>query len=337
MAMPSLLTTLPYILLPTIATAASLGCNHIRAGGQSFDLSPLGGPKTVHDVRWEAPSIQNTTFTIDICDPLKRNPDAKKGEECPHGTRVCAKEWDIKPDTAPYLKEVVTIAGDFAASHGRSRALDPIYTRLKDSAGNSEEKEGVVAELHGGKYPDTRAGTPQKAVVEFLCDREWTGTEGFEDEGKAMTSFGKMGKRKEDDGDEDEPELPDLDEGKALQFVRYEMDTDNAIKVLRLRWKTKFACEGAASAPDKDEGGDDKDNASKGWGFFTWLIIILFLLAAGYIIFGSWLNYNRYGARGWDLIPHGDTIRDIPYIVKDWGQGMADRLKGDGRGGYSAV
>lgn len=340
--MPSLLTTLPYFLLPAYISAATLDCTHIRVDGQSFDLSKLGGPKTVHDVRWESPSIQNTTFTIDICDPLKRDSDAKKGEECPGGTRVCAKEWDIKPDTEPYLKEVRTIAGEFSASHGRSRALDPQYTRLKDSAGNSEEKEGVVVELHGGKYPDTRAGIPQKAVVEFLCDRDWTGNEGFEDAGKALMSFGAMSKRKEDDGDEDEPELPDLDKGKALQFVRYEMDTDNAIKILRLRWKTKFACEGAASAPDKDKGdkggsGDDKEPVSKGWGFFTWLIIVLFLLAAAYIIFGSWLNYNRYGARGWDLIPHGDTIRDIPYIVKDWGTGMAERLRGDGRGGYSAV
>lgn len=337
--MPSFRSALPYILLPATISAATLDCNHIRVDGQSFNLEKLGGPKTVHDVKWESPSIQNTTFTIDICNPLKREKKAKKGEDCPIGTRVCAREWDSKPDNdaAPYLKEVVTIAGEFSASHGRSRALDPKYTRLKDSASNSEEKEGVVVELHGGKYPDTREGTPQKAVIEFLCDKDWTGTEGFEDEGGKMMSYAGMEKRKDDDEDE-APELPDLDKGKALQFVRYEMDTDNAIKVLRLRWKTKFACEGVSSKPDKGKGDDGDSDKSKGWGFFTWLIIVLFLLAAAYIIFGSWLNYNRYGARGWDLIPHGDTIRDIPYIVKDWGQGMADRLRGgDSRGGYSAV
>lgn len=64
----------------------------------------------------------------------------------------------------------------------------------------------------------------------------------------------------------------------------------------------------------------------------------VFLLAATYIIFGSWLNYNRYGARGWDLIPHGDTIRDLPYIVKDFAGNVVGRVKGgDSRGGYSAV
>lgn len=64
----------------------------------------------------------------------------------------------------------------------------------------------------------------------------------------------------------------------------------------------------------------------------------LFLATAAYLIFGSWLNYNRYGARGWDLLPHGDTIRDIPYVLKDWGRRVVNSLQGPGsRGGYSAV
>lgn len=58
---------------------------------------------------------------------------------------------------------------------------------------------------------------------------------------------------------------------------------------------------------------------------------------AGYLVFGAWLNYNRYGARGWDLLPHGDTIRDIPYILKDWGRRVLGMVQGGGRGGYSAV
>lgn len=70
------------------------------------------------------------------------------------------------------------------------------------------------------------------------------------------------------------------------------------------------------------------------------LIIILsvFLVVATYLIFGSWLNYNRYGARGWDLLPHGDTIRDIPYIFQDWMRRVVNTLQGPGaRGGYAAV
>jgi hypothetical protein len=64
----------------------------------------------------------------------------------------------------------------------------------------------------------------------------------------------------------------------------------------------------------------------------------LFLAIATYLIFGSWLNYNRYGARGWDLVPHGDALRDIPYIAKDFARKVAGTVQGGGsRGGYAAV
>jgi hypothetical protein len=212
---------------------------------------------------------------------------------------------------------------------GDGRKMDPKFTRLKNDASNSDEKEGVRVELHGGKY----AGKPQKAIVEFLCDTSVSGNEGFEDEkGGAIDprAYGRMQRRDDKDDGDEEPDLPDLDKGKNLKFLSYKEEGEN--EVLRLQWKTKFACENAKDAKDPDQ------EKSAGWGFFTWFIIIVFLLAASYIIFGSWLNYNRYGARGWDLIPHGDTIRDIPYIIKDWGSNVGDRLKGgDSRGGYSAV
>jgi hypothetical protein len=187
----------------------------------------------------------------------------------------------------------------------------------------------VLVELHGGKFPDEKSGRPQKAIIEFLCDKERSGNEGFEDS-KAISDAGDaeiLEKRKDKDGKDSE--LPNLDKGHSLKYVSYQSEGDT--DVLRLKWKTKYACEDAVDDPENDSKGG-------GWGFFTWFIIILFLLAAAYIIFGSWLNYNRYGARGWDLIPHGDTIRDIPYIIKDWISGAAVRLKGgDSRGGYSAV
>ena len=64
----------------------------------------------------------------------------------------------------------------------------------------------------------------------------------------------------------------------------------------------------------------------------------LFMLTATYLIFGSWLNYTRHGARGWDLVPHGDTIRDVPYLMKDWTRSVLNTVQGSGsRGGYSAV
>ena len=64
----------------------------------------------------------------------------------------------------------------------------------------------------------------------------------------------------------------------------------------------------------------------------------VFMAVAAYLIFGSWLNYNRYSARGWDLVPHSETIRDIPYIFRDWMRSVINTIQGGGsRGGYSAV
>ncbi len=64
----------------------------------------------------------------------------------------------------------------------------------------------------------------------------------------------------------------------------------------------------------------------------------VFMGVAAYLIFGSWLNYNRYSARGWDLVPHSDTIRDLPYLFRDWIRRVVETVQGGGsRGGYSAV
>ncbi len=316
------------LLIPAAVTAIQLDCGKIKVDGQKFDFTQLGGPKTVHNIESKPPSIVNTTFTIDLCDTLKKEKDTKKEQNCLTGTRVCAKEYDYPLDAGEVLSRVIPIAGEYTASHGR--ALDPKYTRLKNDASNSDDKEGIRIELNGGKYPESKTGTPQKAIIEFLCDRGLTGNEGFKDQSVLSDPLRyEAMKRRDDDDDEDTPDLPDPDKGKSLQFISYKLEGET--EVLRLRWKTKFACEGAA---DKQPSGD----GSGGWGFFTWFLIIVFLLVAAYIIFGSWLNYNRYGARGWDLIPHGDTIRDIPYLVKDWGSNVAHRLKGgDSRGGYSAV
>lgn len=64
----------------------------------------------------------------------------------------------------------------------------------------------------------------------------------------------------------------------------------------------------------------------------------VFLGVAAYLIFGSWLNYSRYGARGWDLLPHGDTIRDVPHLLREWARRVLGTVQGHGGSrGYSAV
>jgi len=315
----------PLFLLPaTIYAAGTIDCEHIRADGKSFQLSALKGRKSVNFQESTPPSITNTTFTVDICAPLQKLPGIPSNEQCEGGTRICGIKR-IFENGINITQQVIPIAGDYSTSNGRH--LDAKFTRLKDGESHEDaEREGLRAELHGGMYETV----PQMAYIEFLCDKDWTGNEGFEEESKIES----IARREEpEDGGDEEIDLPDLDKGKAISFVGYKMEGD--AKVLRMTWKTKFACEDAVE--DSPSGG-----TKAGWGFFTWLLIIVFLLVAAYIIFGSWLNYNRYGARGWDLLPHGDTIRDLPYIVKDLATGMMDKMRGGGgggisRGGYSAV
>ena len=66
---------------------------------------------------------------------------------------------------------------------------------------------------------------------------------------------------------EDDPEDDKQDDGKSLTFVSYG-SIDDKTDVLRLNWRTKYACE--------DFEDDDDESSSKGshWGFFTWFIIM---------------------------------------------------------------
>ena len=124
-----------------------------------------------------------------------------------------------------------------------------------------------------------------------------------------------------------------IDQGKP-RFISYREGT------LSLEWKTTHACYDASST-DPDEGsGDDMEDDSTRWGFLTWFLIVVFLLIGAYIIFAGFFNYSRYGAsNAWDIIPHSDTLRDLPFLFKDFIAGIVNTIKGGGgiRAGYNAV
>ncbi|KAL8759326.1 MAG: hypothetical protein Q9199_000857 [Rusavskia elegans] len=328
----------------------SFDCSSIRDDKQSFDISALGNPISVMTSEDHSPSptMTNTTFTIDICKPLKKAKGIPKEEDCPNGTMVCAIRRLINTfENSTSFEDAIPIAGKFTL-HGGTE-LDPEITRLKTSSSASDrEKEGFRLALQGPKYPD-KNGQKQKAVIEFLCSDK------AEEKKKAMKR-GLVARKDEDDGDGEEDhsatgEVADDGHGGTVKYIDYSMVGES--KVLSLEWRTKYACEDAAK-----KGGDDKASSSGHWGVFTWFIIMsvppfpsrtftefaddgvhsIFLGTAAYLIFGSWLNYNRYSARGWDLLPHSETIRDIPYIFKDWMRRVVNTLQGGGsRGGYSAV
>lgn len=173
------------------------------------------------------------------------------------------------------IRQVVPIAGDYVHS---GRPLDPQWTRLRNSDSHADsKKEGLRVELNGGKFPfDKKDGVQQKALVEFICDKERTGLEGDEKDGREKedgeavedavkrraTKRAKDEDEKEGDGDEKE------DDKKSLRFISYKPEGENNISVLRMEWRTKYACEG-------QKRGEDEPEKSKGhWGFFTWFIIM---------------------------------------------------------------
>lgn len=173
--------------------------------------------------------------------------------------------------------------------------------RLK-TVSTEENREGVRVTLKGGSWG---ASQNLHGVVDFVCSKDSDVIQ--------------------------EPEFESWD-----------------LSVLKLKWMTSYACENATSTPGHDDGsnkGDGKDNDEisspderDSWGWFTWLFIIIVLGSAGYVIAGAWINYNRYGLSGVDILPHADLLRDIPFLFGDLIRKIAGTFSaGSNRGGYSAV
>jgi len=331
-------------VFPSLSFAA-FDCKEVVAKGVRFNFGKLGGPHIVH---WKEEDLDHDllhkyNFTVDICNKLKWHKGGSLATECNHGAQVCALRETI--NLAIEGNSSITpidIAGTYTTGPGRQ--MDAKFELLRDSRSNSDaSREGVRAILNGGRLPmnDKKNGIDQRAIIEFVCDKDRTGLGGDEKDGgeheddKDGDKDGDKGGDKEEKGER----LRSREEGNKgkcedsdhdLRFCGYEQEKDGkdkTVKTLRLEWRTQYACEDAPA----------EDNDAH-WGFFGWFFIIVFLAIAAYLIFGSWLNYNRYGARGWDLLPHGDTIRDMPYIAKDFARKVIGTVQGGGsRGGYAAV
>ena len=85
---PQLLPLLfPMLLAPQ--TGSALDCGAILVEKQKFNLKSLGGPHSVVTSQWYSISEKhlNTTYTLDLCAPLKKSGDTDKHHQCPVGTR----------------------------------------------------------------------------------------------------------------------------------------------------------------------------------------------------------------------------------------------------------
>ena len=119
--------------------------------------------------------------------------------------------------------------------------MDPKYTRPKDT---DTDADSLTVELNGGSY-NKKA---QKAIIHFICDRARTGNEGKD----------KFKRDNDTDGSVDN----------SLGFNGYgPVDGKENLEILNLQWRTKYVCEDfEADEPEK--------NSSRGWGFFTWFILM---------------------------------------------------------------
>ena len=257
--------------------------------------------------------------------------------------KVCGVE-NLLDHNGKVLQEHIAVI-PIAREYGHDGIhLNPKKTRLKTSDNEADyDLEGIRIELGGGHY----SGKDQKAIIEFRCppkkkDTEKERRDDDEDkEGDDDKDDEKDGDKEGDDKKEDEHKHPDWEKaasssdgkGGTLKFEKYLTD-DSKVSTLRLTWTTPHACE------DASEGGDSSDEQrSGGWGFFSWFFFLLFIGGLIYFVFFAWINYSRYGAQGWDLVPHSDVLRDLPYIFGDWTRKVVGTFSGSGgtRGGHSAV
>ena len=299
------MVSLALSLLPSSSVASTYDCKQIRIDGKSFDLSALSGPHSIWHTTPHPPRTINTTYTLDICRPLQRTKGVPKKDECPGLTRVCGiqrlameghegeNEGNSDDGKALSIIGVIPIAGDFLHD---GKPLDAQWTQIKSSSSKSDTaKDGIRVELHGGQFPfDEKDGRKQRAVIEFLCDRDRTGLEGLAgadaDGGKSSDKKNSERRRENketkegDDGgdDKDAPKDGSGDEGsgkgdkaddkKSLKFIHYGPTSGDAQEdTLQLQWRTNHACEGVRG--DNDKGGGSKSKSSH-WGFFTWFIIM---------------------------------------------------------------
>ena len=263
-----------------------------------------------------------------------RKPASAHGEKI-----VCGIEHEIDGDNNDRYIGASPISREFLPDGAH---MEPKITRLKKDGqeDGQDTTEGVEITLGGGGLDDDKIH--QKAVITFLCNKE---PKGRRSRGLDSRDDGKEGSN--DDGGK-EPYHKDWEDAKktkdgaggTIEFVAFKD------AVLELEWTSPYACEDAISNPPKedkepssDDGSDNGgSNTGRGWGFFSWFFFLIFLLFAGFLVFTAWVNYSRNGARGCDLLPFSDTLRDLPYILGDWWRKIASTLGGSGtRGGYSAV
>lgn len=176
------------------------------------------------------------------------------GSTCSNQMLVCSiTRLHTKEPKSDVIEEIFPVAGELREKGGKD--LDAKWERTKNQGSHSEsEVEGVRVTLNGGFKMENDKKTPQKAIIEFICDKTKTGLENLPNPEDPYT----------EDRKRDEPEKEGDDKKPSLEFVKYKEEDD--VGVLRLKWTTQYACEESKKEQEKQKG--------EHWGFFTWFIIM---------------------------------------------------------------
>lgn len=259
----------------SLASALGFDCKHIKIDNYKYDLSPLGGAHEItHSVSTDD-FVTNTTYRLNICNILGdsahmgdatcgTSKNSTFGPSRPQETRPAHAITDLSHLVCGFVnRSPVDGNGDLTFGFPivgleplGEGSKDPEVKRLKEI---DAETEGLRVKLAGGSYKGD--GNDQKvkkaaAVIEFQCDNERSGLEGLHTLAEAEP---KERRRREE-------ETAPKTNSSSLQFKSFALADDDTY-VLRLDWRTKYAC-------DNFEGDTDKPSTSNSWGFFTWLIIM---------------------------------------------------------------
>lgn len=208
-----------------------------------------------------------------------------------NGPIVCAIERLINPiEKTDTISRIIPIAGDFPDSK-----LNPSFTAL--SKATTSDQEGFRAILNGGKY----SGRTQQAIIDFICDPEFVGTEG---DFKPKDGY-KNSKRAEEAVEEK------AGNATAITFISY--DAVDKIDTLKLEWKTKYACE---NVDDGDDATPGSGTSTRHWGFFTWFIIMLVTTAPWYTFWAVALLYFCLAIISWGLMFRFLRLVDDDFVIR---------------------
>jgi len=111
---------------------------------------------------------------------------------------------------------------------------------------------------------------------------------------------------------------------------------------LDVEWSAPAGCPFKETDDNKDEETPPKDDTDKeivGSGI-GWFFLVILLSFVAYLGLGAYYNYSTYGATGFDLIPHRDFWKEVPFMLSDVISHLCSNVRPrrtSSRGGYISV